>query len=214
MGLGWSIAVGGIIMPASATAPALTPKLMTADEFWEFTQLPANSEKHFELVRGEVIELPPPTKPHCRVCMNAGFELETYARRTQNGYAVGNDSGVILERDPDTVRGPDVSYFLEADSFRGMDQKYSESIPVLVVEVQSPGDRQLKLTRKIAAYLESGVKVVWVVNFEGRFASIHRRDKAPEVFECGQRIALPELPGFSCFVDDLFRMPKDFATGS
>ncbi len=198
----------------SATATATPPKLLTAVEFWEFTQLPVNSDKQFELVRGEVIELPSPTKPHGRVCANALFALESYARRTARGYTVGNDAGVVLERDPDTVRGPDVSFYLESESLREMDQKYSVSIPELVVEVQSPGDRQLKLARKIAMYLENGVKVVWIINFEERFASIHRLGKSPEVFECGQTITIEELPVFSCPVDDLFRMPNEFQPGS
>jgi len=35
---------------------------MTADEFYEFTCRPENARRWFELVRGEVIELPPPRK--------------------------------------------------------------------------------------------------------------------------------------------------------
>ena len=198
-------------MSATATMPAAAPKLMTINEFWEFSNAPSNQHKHFELVRGEVIELPSPTQPHGRVCANALFELESYARRMGTGYTIGNDAGVVLERDPDTVRVPDVSYFSGDESFRELNPKYSEAVPTLVVEVQSPSDRQLKITRKIEMYLDSGVKVVWLINYEERFVSFHRLGKSPEVFECGQTITLDELPGFSCKVDDLFRMPKEIA---
>lgn len=201
-------------MPVTATLEATAPKLMTMDEFWDFVNLPENDDKHFELVRGEVIELPSPTLPHGRVCMNAAFELEAYSRRTGSGYAVCNDTGVVLERDPDTVRGPDVAYFHGEERFADLDPKYSETIPALVVEVQSPSERQVKLMRKIANYLDSGVAVVWLINFEERFASLHRLGKSPAVFECGQALMIEELPGFSCKVEDLFRPPKEFSKPS
>jgi Uma2 family endonuclease len=87
---------------------------MTAEEFLEWTQRPENENRWFELVRGEVIELPVPAKIHGRVCINVGFILETYVRQRGFGYITGNDSGVILERDPDTVRGPDVALYEDA----------------------------------------------------------------------------------------------------
>lgn len=146
--------------------------------------------------------------------MNVGFELESYARRTGLGYTVGNDAGVILEHEPDTVRGPDVSYFSERTSFDKLDPKYSETVPTLVAEVQSPSERQVKVMRKIANYLDSGVKVVWLVNYDERFAAIHRLNKSPEVFESGQTITIEELPGFSCRVDDLFGMPPEMQSPS
>jgi Uma2 family endonuclease len=38
-------------------------KLMTAEEFCDWVHQPEQDDKWFELVRGEVIELPSPTKP-------------------------------------------------------------------------------------------------------------------------------------------------------
>ena len=56
-----------------------TTKLMTADEFCDFVHRPENAGKWFELERGEVIELPPPQKPHGFVCANVAFLLMKYA---------------------------------------------------------------------------------------------------------------------------------------
>ena len=78
-------------------------KLMTAEEFMAADL----GEGRYELVRGEVIEVPPPMPEHGRVCMNISFILESYGRRTVIGYALSNVAGVLTERDPDTVRGPD-----------------------------------------------------------------------------------------------------------
>ena len=84
---------------------------MTVDQFMEFCSRPENDDRFFELVRGEVIELPPPRPIHGALCTNFTTELNLYARKRRKGHVTCNDSGVIFERDPDTVRGPDVAYF-------------------------------------------------------------------------------------------------------
>jgi Uma2 family endonuclease len=90
---------------------------MTAEEFYEFVHRPENADRWFELVRGEVIELPPPKKPHGVVCTRVGRLLDQYAEQRGAGYATCNDAGVILTRDPDIVRGPDVAFYTDASTF-------------------------------------------------------------------------------------------------
>ena len=48
------------------------------------------------------------------MCVNACFVLETYGRKTGYGYTLSNDSAVVTERGPDTVRGPDVCFYSHA----------------------------------------------------------------------------------------------------
>lgn len=43
---------------------------ITATEFYDMVMQPENRGRHFELDRGEVIELPPPGKFHGFVCGN------------------------------------------------------------------------------------------------------------------------------------------------
>src|SRR5260370_42694385 len=100
-----------------SSAIGATPKLMTAEEFFEFVRRPENETRWFELVRGEVIELSRPTLPHGVVCGNAAGLLWNYTFSRRKGFVAINDTGVILERDPDTVRGPDVAYFEGIKSF-------------------------------------------------------------------------------------------------
>src|ERR1700733_4938938 len=111
---------------------------MTAESFADWVEQPENRNRWFELVRGEGIELPPPGKIHGRVCVNVVFELERYVRQRRKGYVTSNDTGVILERDPDTVRGPDVAIYLEKTKFRQLKIKYSDRLPKLIVEALSP----------------------------------------------------------------------------
>ncbi len=194
---------------ATTTLPPATQR-MTAEEFGEWVQLPENLNKWFELVRGEVIELPPPRKPHGRVCANVTFALETYARRRRKGYVLCNDAGVILERDPDTVRGPDVALYEDASKFADLHPKYGEVPPRLAVEVLSPDDKAKHVTRKIMDYLTNGVDLVWLIDPEALTVNVYLRDRAPFLLgEADELTGENVLPDLRCQVADFFYLPEE-----
>jgi Uma2 family endonuclease len=185
-------------------------RLMTADEFWDFCHLPENEEKRFELIRGEVVEMPSPTKRHGRVCLRIGYLLERFAETALNGYAVSNDSGVILDEEPDTVVGPDVAYFTDAKAFDDIHPKWSEDLPVLAVEVLSPSDRMRVVMAKIGDYLRNGVRVVWLVNYEERFVTVFTTDAPPlTLVESDEVTGRDALAAFRCRVGEFFRIPGE-----
>jgi Uma2 family endonuclease len=189
---------------------AAAAKLMTADEFCEWVHRPENTDKWFELVRGEVIELPPPVRPHGVVCMNVARLLSLHTFQRGKGYVAVNDSSVILERDPDTVRGPDVALYEDADTFDELHPKYGEVPPRVAVEVLSPNDRVNKVLRKITDYLTNGVELVWLVDPEDRCVTVYRPDKRPYVLNSDQELTGDDvLPDFRCPVADCFRLPGD-----
>jgi Uma2 family endonuclease len=193
----------------TATTPPTT-KRMTAEEFCDWAHLPENDNKWFELVRGEVIELPPPRKPHGRVCMNVAFALETYCRQRRKGYVLCNDSGVILEREPDTVRGPDVALYEDANKFADLHPKYGEVPPRLAVEVLSPDDKAKHVTRKITDYLKNGVDLVWLIDPEDRTVTVYPRERGQYLLkEDGELTGDDVLPDFRCKVADFFYLPAE-----
>lgn len=194
---------------ASATAKTAT-KLMTAEEFFDFCNRPENDNKWLELVCGEVIELPPPMRPHGVVSFNIARILGNYAFQRKKGYLTSNDSGVILERDPDTVRGPDVAYYEDAAAFDELHPKYGEVPPRLAVEVLSPSDRADRVMRKVTDYLRNGVELVWVVDPEARTVTVYTPDNGPRVFGEKEELKGEEvLPGFRCRVADFFLLPGE-----
>jgi Uma2 family endonuclease len=171
---------------------------MTAEEFCDFVGRPENANRWLELVRGEVVELPPPQKPHGVVCVKVASALEGYVNERGVGYVTSNDSGVILERDPDTVRGPDVAYYEDANAFDALHPKYGETPPRLAVEVLSPDDRAGKVMRKIRDYLKASVPLVWVIDPEDRTLTVHRPDRPQTVLGETQEVTGDDvLPGFS-----------------
>jgi Uma2 family endonuclease len=188
----------------------ITVEPMTAEAFGAWVQLPENRDRWFELVRGEVIELPPPMKVHGRVCANVAFDLESYVRQRRKGYVTTNDAGVILQRTPDTVRGPDVALYEDAARFDDLHPKYGETPPRLAVEVLSPSDRAQLVTRKITDYLAHGVDLIWLIDPEDHSVTVYRRDRGPlRIDREGELTGDDLLPGLHCRVKDFFLLPEE-----
>lgn len=192
-----------------ATKAPAAAGLMTAEEFYEYTCLPGNEDRFFELDEGHLVESPVPKKLHGVVCCRVACLLMSYSRRLGGGQAATNGVGVILGRAPDTVRGPDVAYFAERQSAEELAAEgYAETPPVLAVEVLSPDDRWRQVNRKVTRFLRAGVKVVWVVDPATHDVTIHRAGR--EFEELGPDEVLKggeELPGFECRVAEFFELP-------
>jgi Uma2 family endonuclease len=183
-------------------------RLLTAEEFYDFCHLPENRDRQFELERGEVVEMSRPGEIHGFVCMNVGVILSLYARHRKRGYACSNDTGVVWQRGPDTVKGPDIIFYDENRRIQDMAVKYPERAPRLVVEVRSPNDRWTKVQRRISQFLKWGTAVVWLVDPEDRAVTVFRPNQLPQVFdEDEELIGGDELPEFRCRVAEFFAMP-------
>jgi Uma2 family endonuclease len=193
---------GGVAMATAET------KLMTAEEFYEWANRPEKSDKLFELERGEVVEVSRPGKRHGLVCANVVRILGNYTAERKKGYVCSNDSGVIVERDPDTVRGPDVMLFEDAERIDQVNVKYGELPPVVSVEVFSPNDTPGKIMRRVREQLRFGVQMVWVLDPEARNITVYQSGKEPLVLEETDELAAGDvLPGFRCRVADFFALP-------
>ncbi len=181
-------------------------KPMTALEFFDWVQRPENLDRFFELEQGEVFEMPPPGKYHGFVCANVSRILGNFAVGRRKGYLCTNDAGIIVERDPDTVRGVDVTFYDDEQTADNMERKYATEPPLLAVEVISPSDRFNRTQRRITQLLGVGVKQVWIVDPDARDVSIYRRgDADPEMLGADAELNVPDiLPGFGCRISEFF----------
>jgi Uma2 family endonuclease len=201
-------AVGGTaVFPSKVSA-----SLVTAEQFAEWVARPENADRHFELERGEVIEMPPPKPMHGYIANRIARLLDNYAEKTGVGFVLSNDSGVVVERNPDSVRGPDVCYFSasfgNASEMEDFLRQYATIPPVIAVEVLSPEDRVNNVALKVDEYLAFGVKQVWVVDPESKDIAVHRPGKPTRLLrDDAELTGGDELPGFSCCISDFFRLP-------
>ncbi len=183
-------------------ATVAQPKLMTAEEFMAADL----GDGRYELVRGEVVLIPPGTPLHGLHCGSIGFSLESYGRGSGYGYGLLL-CPVLTERDPDTVRGVDIGYYSEARWPRAqVGYDLPPVVPDLVVEVYSPTMNPTEIHRKVNEYLDAEIHLVIVVHSERHAVALYRPgDVMPVILGEADVIEnLPELPGFRCPVADLF----------
>ena len=189
---------------------AVATPLMTAEEFFDFCHRPENRDKRLELERGRVVEMSLPEERHGVVCANASGMLWLFARQRKRGHVCTNDTGMVVERDPDTVRGADVTFYDEVRRFDELNVKYSDHAPKLLVEVLSPNDKPGKVIRRIYRFLAMGVALVWVVDPEDRTLTVIRSGKEPVEFKAEQEVTGDDvLADLRMKVADLFAMPGD-----
>ena len=149
------------------------PGLLTAEQFAQRPD-PGHPE---ELVRGRIVPMPVPKPRHGQICGNAYFFIRSHAEANDLGHVLSNNSAVITERGPDTVRGADVAFYSYARVPRGpLPDGYLPVVPELVVEVVSPSDRWANVLAKVAEYLEAGVSAVVLLNDDRRQAQVFRAD--------------------------------------
>jgi len=189
---------------------ATTP--LTAEQFFEWAQRPENRDRRFELVAGEIFEMSRPGERHGVVCGNVTGILWTYTRQRKQGYVCPNDTGLILQRGPDTVRGPDVVLFGDNRRYEDLDPRFTERVPTLVVEVMSPNDRVGKLMRRISQFLARGVPLVWLIDPEDKSVTVYQPNRLPFVLDENEELGgFDVLPDFKCPVAEFFVMPADTA---
>ena len=177
---------------------------MTADEFYDFVYLPEHRDRNFELDRGRVVEMSRPGIRHGVVCANVSFMLVAFTRQRNRGIVISNDAGLIVERDPDSVFGPDVFLYDEIINYDDLPPRWEDRPPTLVVEVLSPNDRTTKLNRRIGRFLAMGVPLVWVLDPEDSTMTVHQAHRPLVVLD-----AADEVTGLE-FVADLKMKVADF----
>ena len=177
-------------------------KLLTADDL-----LRLDSEGvRGELIRGVLHEPMPAGYAHGKIAMKLGFFFNAFIIPRKLGSVTGSDSGVWLERDPDTVREPDIAYFSAAKiPLDALDTGYAEVPPDLVVEIASPSDTRREVHDKALMWLSYGVDLVWVVQPDTRTVDVYRPDRAVVTLtEQNTLDGHDVLPGFTCTVSEVF----------
>lgn len=176
--------------------------LITAEEFFA---MPADGTIS-ELVRGRIVTMSPPWQPHGLVCLEVGGILRDYLKVHRIGRAVGNDSTFITRRNPDSVRGPDVSVYRNDQIPQDRLERRWDAVPPLVCEVLSPSKTWPAMLEKVAEYLQAGVEIACIFDPDSRSVEVFRANRRPETLTGDMELKLPEILGeaFSVPVNQFF----------
>jgi Uma2 family endonuclease len=184
----------GFVMVTSA-------KPMTAQTFASLD----SSETFDELIRGALIQMPPPGARHGRLQARLARLLSDYVETDGRGTVVSG-SGIWIQTEPDTVFAPDVAVFLGTQA-AAIDEPegYERRIPLLVVEIISPSDTFSMVEDKIMTYLDAGVPAVVTVDPRRTVVSIYGQARNIRTLDESDVWDDPELlPGFSLPVARIF----------
>jgi Uma2 family endonuclease len=170
--------------------------LMTAEEL---LQRP-NDGLRYELVRGELRKMSPTGFEHGDVESEISLSLRAHVKKHRLGKVVTGDVGFRIERNPDTVLGPDVAFVRSERVVRT--RQFFEGPPDLAIEVVSPGDSYTEVEEKAADWLRGGTRAVIVVDPARRSARIHR---AGETIDVTDAIAVDDIvPGWRLPLSEIF----------
>ena len=177
-------------------------KLLTADDLLRLDSQGIRGE----LIRGVLHETTSSGLEHGEIAANLTILLGIFIMPRRLGRLATSDVGVWLERDPDTVREPDIAYFSAARLPPDVRiTGYAEVPPDLVVEIVSPSDTQREVRDKARMWLRYGVALVWVVQPYTRTVEVYEPGCAVVTHTDTDTLDGSEvLPGFTCPISDIF----------
>ncbi len=147
--------VFGLSNMANTTDP------LTAEEL---VSLPDNGQR-CELVAGVLHMMSPAGGRHGRIAGKLFLRVGNHVEQRKLGETFAAETGFLLQRNPDTVRAPDVSFV--SHQRLGDLADYAGFLPLapdMVAEVVSPSDESSEVEAKATAWLQAGVRVVLVVD--------------------------------------------------
>ena len=118
-----------------------------------------------EVVQGEIRKMPPNKWNHVRIVEELAKQLRAQLD-PQAVFVVTSVFGLVIRRDPVTIRVPDIAVFIRKNVVE--QDGYIHSAPELVVEVLSPANTRAERTEKLSDYESLGVPEVWVVSPEAQ----------------------------------------------
>ncbi len=174
----------------------LQRQIVTTEQFDAFLALPENSDKDFELIAGEIVEVPSNTRSS-----EISITIATYFRmhliqNTIEGVVTGEAGLYQIGSEryaPDVAfkRTPTTSEFIDPNP------------PELAIEVVSPSDDLRLLSVKISNYLAAGI-TVWVAYPEDKQVAIHIPGKGAKILTVEDTLIYDGLPGFALPVRSIF----------
>ena len=158
--------------------------------------------RQFELINGELIEMPPSSKTNTVLAAWIIHLLISYVVPKELGYVSSPDGGYQISAH--NAYQPDAAFISKARA-GGLDGQIFPVAPDLAVEIISPSETVGSVNDKIAGYFSAGSQQVWVVYPKTRV--VHVYTAVNKVTILGVEDALSGgdvLPGFTLNIGKLF----------
>ncbi len=177
-------------------------RLLTAEDLWN---MPDNGGRN-ELVDGELRTMSPAGGEHGGIIMHFGGRVATFVEDHDLGVMMSSQTGFVIKGDAETVRCPDFAFVATSRiPPTGVPKGFWQIVPDLACEVVSPSDTLFEVEEKIQQYLQSGVRLVWLINPKQRTVTLYRPGPIIHVLTSNDSISGEEvIPSFSYPVKKIF----------
>ncbi|MGW5642168.1 Uma2 family endonuclease [Saccharopolyspora sp. NPDC003752] len=183
--------------------------LLTLDEF---TALPEDKSRHYELQEGVLTGAPRPSEWHQRMALSMAVALDDAL--PPEWEPIFSTGVVVEERWPPTVRAPDIVIASAPAIDEGRPLLFASDV-VGVIEVSEPGSRMLDSVCKRDEHAVAGIPLYWIVDVGPPVTLVdHRLAGAAyrEVWRGGGTYTSSELVAVSVELDSLGLRPRTAAT--
>jgi Uma2 family endonuclease len=159
-----------------------------------------------ELVKGEIVRMSPGGIRHSRVTGNAFSLLDSHCRQHDLGRVLTGEAGVVVARQPDTVRGADIAFISYRRLAKGrVGDGFLHQPPEFVIEVLAKDTSWDRIEEKIGEYHAFGVDLVWVLDPQTLTLRSYPSSGPPALFRDADDVSAdPAVQGFSVRVSRFF----------
>lgn len=155
---------------------------------------------------GELI-IVPPTLPYTgEKNSDLNFHVQIWARK--DGTGVVFDSSSLFTFPNGAKRSPDVSWILR-ERWESLPEyelrRFSRIVPDFVIELRSLSDSLKPLRKKMAEYIENGVRLGWLIDPEERKVHIYRANGEIEILDNPDAVSGEDvLKGFTLNLTEIW----------
>lgn len=171
---------------------------MTDEQFYQLCQL--NPDVKFERnATGELLIMSPTGGETGSNNATLTARFVVWNEQTELGVVFDSSTGFKLPNGGD--RSPDVAW-VKKERWDALTpeqkRKFPPIAPDFVLELMSPTDMLRETQAKMQEYMNSGVKLAWLINPETRRVEIYRSQQQVETLEAPETLSGEDvLPGFS-----------------
>jgi hypothetical protein len=188
----------------------VTKKLFTVDEFvhlYDAGILP--EERRFELIHGEIFEMPPAGPPHIGAVNRLTM---LFAVRLGHSVVVSVQNGILIDRV--SMPQPDLVVLKPRSDFYSDSHAKPEDILWIVELAHTTQRHDVKI--KAPLYAEAGIAEYWIVDIKKHVLEVRTVPQPTgyahvQLYRAGDSITLQKRPKVTFLVDDILGSPSSVA---
>lgn len=148
-----------------------------------------------ELIEGQIYYMAPPGRTHQKWSMLLSNIISDYIKRNNGNCEVyAAPFAVFLDNDEINYVEPDISVICDPAK---LDDKGCHGAPDWIIEIVSPGSRQMDYFIKLFKYQKAGVREYWIVDPAKEQVVVYGFEKeVMEQYSFGDEIAVGIYDGF------------------